>query len=487
MDFGFIRASTPDYTGPNLATDRVVESYDWYVAYLIIVDEATKYVWIFLQKSKEPPTDLVSHFLQMFGRKGGGVIRCDQGGELARSHLFRTELLEKHLYVVEPTGADSPSQNGVTERWNDTLAVTTRALLYGAALPAKYWLAALIHAAYVHNRRVHSGLLSTPYEHWFDHHPCLRNLRVFGSRVCVKHTGTRRAKLDKHDFTGIFIGYTATDSNICYIDVNSGQVKTSHHAVFDECWFHQQWRPPAAQLLYDLGIQLSGSTPPPPPAAALDLDDANSIQPIHTPQSLRTPDGSLPAHPPALIEDDSSQASDDDGFTDVLPFRAHTTTSLPSSSTSRPDSSYNIYPNNRDAVAVDHYDITCRDLAQVYFSPHCFGHTFEAMFTYHWLPSLIHPTAGLILSLANDRVMITSIAPSTPCAKIPRWRTRLTNTWLTHINDTPVESIDHAIQLFEALPHTPHGTCHFTIVSLELRDGLTHEGIPQLTLDQLNP
>jgi hypothetical protein len=33
MDFGFIRASSSNYNGPNPAVDRVVESYDGYVAY----------------------------------------------------------------------------------------------------------------------------------------------------------------------------------------------------------------------------------------------------------------------------------------------------------------------------------------------------------------------------------------------------------------------------------------------------------------------
>ncbi len=59
-------------------------------------------------------------------------------------------------YKVEPTGADSPSQNGQAEKWNNTFAVTTRALLYGASLAPKYWSAALLHAVYLHNRRVHS-------------------------------------------------------------------------------------------------------------------------------------------------------------------------------------------------------------------------------------------------------------------------------------------------------------------------------------------
>ena len=109
----------------------------------LIIDEASRYVWTFPRKSKEPPIDLVSHFLQMYGRHSGGIICCDQGGELAWSNAFRTMALEKHLYVIEPTGTDSPSQNAGAKKWNNTLAVTTRALHYGASLPAQYWSAAL--------------------------------------------------------------------------------------------------------------------------------------------------------------------------------------------------------------------------------------------------------------------------------------------------------------------------------------------------------
>ncbi len=56
-------------------------------------------------------------------------------------------------------------------------------------------------------------------------------------------------------FTGIFLGYTATDQNIVYLDLDSGIVKQSHHATFDEAWYLQPARPPAAQLLYDLGLE----------------------------------------------------------------------------------------------------------------------------------------------------------------------------------------------------------------------------------------
>lgn len=460
MDFGFIRASRDDYSN-SPSTSRVVESYDGYVAYLIIVDENSKYVWIFLRKSKEPPTDLVSHFLQMYGRKSGGVIRCDQGGELARSHLFRTTMMEKHLYVVEPTGADSPSQNGGSEKWNDTLAVTTRALLYGASLPAQYWSAALTHAAYLHNRRVHSATNTTPYEKWYGHRPNLHSLRIFGSRVCVKRTGDRRAKLDKHDFTGIFIGYTATDSNIRYIDTSSGLVKTSHHAVFDECWFHQSWRPPAAQVLYDLGTKLCGSHPLHHPATpTLEVCD---VPPSIDPQS----DDLIPSSVDNTLSTDSHQPS--------IPLATINMVSP------------NLPNTNTDASMVDHYGISHRDVEQVYFSPDCFSCAFEETFTYLNSATALHPTAGLIFSEHNGRLYITDIAPSTPCAKIPRWRTRLKNTWITQINGTDVSTIHAAKEILNNLPPLPRGTCKLLVHSTDLRDGLTNEGIPQLTLDQLNP
>ena len=81
---------------------------------MLIVDEKSKYSWIFLTKSKNPPVDLVRLFMKQFGNEDGGVIRVDQGGELARSDVFRTTMLKEFQYVVEPTGADRRMV-----RWND--------------------------------------------------------------------------------------------------------------------------------------------------------------------------------------------------------------------------------------------------------------------------------------------------------------------------------------------------------------------------------
>ena len=50
MDFGFIRASSIDYCRPNITSDRVIDSYDGYSSYLLIVDDKSAMSWIFFTK-----------------------------------------------------------------------------------------------------------------------------------------------------------------------------------------------------------------------------------------------------------------------------------------------------------------------------------------------------------------------------------------------------------------------------------------------------
>ena len=74
MDYGFMRASAADYSRPHKGTDRVVRSYDGYSSYLLIIDEASRYVWVFLTASKDPPIDLIKEFLHQHGHEDGGSI-----------------------------------------------------------------------------------------------------------------------------------------------------------------------------------------------------------------------------------------------------------------------------------------------------------------------------------------------------------------------------------------------------------------------------
>ena len=54
---------------------------------------------------------------------------------------------------------------------------------------------------------------------------------------------------------GIFVRYTDTDRNIRYVDVKTIVVKIARHTIFHGAWYLQIERPPAAQMLYDLGLE----------------------------------------------------------------------------------------------------------------------------------------------------------------------------------------------------------------------------------------
>ena len=212
MDFGFVRGS--EYKSVN-DKGKIVTSRDGYNSYLIIVDAHTRYSWVFLSASKHPPLKIVTQFLQRYGLTEGTFrqVRCDQGGELAKSSKFR-EVIQNEGYSIEPTGSDNSSQNGVAERPNRTYGDMMRSMLINAGLSSKFWSYALIQAVFVKNRLPHShhNFTKTPFEALTGRRPNLQHLKIFGSRIIAKNTGQRRAKLDHHTSSGIFLHHTASTS-----------------------------------------------------------------------------------------------------------------------------------------------------------------------------------------------------------------------------------------------------------------------------------
>jgi hypothetical protein len=272
-------------------------------------------------------------------------------------------MLKEFNYKVEPTGTNSPLQNGGVEHFNQTLGMMTRDLLYGASLPAEYWSSALIHSVYLLSRLVHSRTKRTPYEALSGLKPDLSHLQMFGSRVCIQQTGTQRAKLDKHDFTSIFLGYTATNQNVVYIDVNSSRVKSTHHAFFNKVWYMHESRPPAAQLLFDCGVvTLEDLTTPsthadPPPAPYPSINSTRVTQMTDLQCAIQTP---LPLHISA-----------------TPPLRMHLggNGGLP---TTDPHAGTFLASYSADGDAGRDYHIAARDLAQFYISCHAYKDGFPS-------------------------------------------------------------------------------------------------------------
>ena len=125
-----------------------------------------------------------------------------------------------------------------------------RTMLSGSNLDSTYWSHAIRHAVYIKNRLPHTALPGyiTPYERYTGRHPDLTHIRVFGSHVTVKQPRVRRHKIDlDHNTTGIFIGFTSTDSTIWFEDTHTGGLKLARYITFDEAHYTPNHRPPYAQ------------------------------------------------------------------------------------------------------------------------------------------------------------------------------------------------------------------------------------------------
>ena len=398
-----MRSSTSDFSHPNKKSDRVVTSYDGFSSYLLIVDEATRFIWVFLTKSKAPPLDILNAFFACFGHEHGGLVRTDQGGELTRSSALSDLLLRKYHYVLEPTGADSPSQNGAVEIYNDKLATCTRTLLYGAGQ----------HSVYLHNRLIHTITKKTPFKALYGHKPDIRHLKLFGSCVCIKMLGIRRGKLDRQDFKGIFLGYTATDNNIVYLDLNSGVVKCCHHAQFDEAWYLQNTRPPTAQLLYNIGIA-------PDPASyseagVVTLPIVSDYHPVGFVDKIKVP---WPPMPPSV----TAKPVPDMCVGLPLPLRYMASSITPRFIPARAAKASAPTPNTprlaRRPRAIDimaDFNISRNDMAMIYLSPDPYYDAFEQPLDLRKFNIATPSTAGLSLLESGGCLHLANVSKYPQC------------------------------------------------------------------------
>jgi deoxyuridine 5'-triphosphate nucleotidohydrolase len=251
-DFGFVRGSA---FRMKTEDGKTITSIDGKNSYCLIVDRATRYVWVFIADSKEPPVEAIRMILQKFGAKiPHRTFRTDRDKGLNLSLLFRQMLVDEQ-FTPELTGTDSSAQNSRAERPHRDLGQMMRCMLHSAGLGPEYWSYALLSAVYIKNRLPHSALKMTPYQAFTGQRPDLSRARIFGSRVYARKTGNKKAKLDNHTSEGVFLAFTPTAKNVYYIDDATGTVKVGQHVLFDEAHMTVPAgrAPLAAQALQRLG------------------------------------------------------------------------------------------------------------------------------------------------------------------------------------------------------------------------------------------
>lgn len=216
-----------------------VPSNKGYRYYLLVVDDFTRYTWLFPLHYKSEVKYAISNFKAYVTNQFHTTIqtvRSDNGGEFVNHFLL--SLFLTHGVVHQTSCPHTPQQNGVVERKHRHLIETTITLLLQAQLPTKFWLEALTTAVYLTNRLPHTTLkFQVPYYLLFHQQPDYAFLKPFGCCCFPWLQPYRSNKLSPKSSTCVFLGYCpATKGYRCYDPVTT-KVYVSRHVKFLESEF----------------------------------------------------------------------------------------------------------------------------------------------------------------------------------------------------------------------------------------------------------
>ncbi|GJX26272.1 retrovirus-related pol polyprotein from transposon TNT 1-94 [Tanacetum coccineum] len=187
-----------------------VESINGKRYVLVVVDDYSRYTWVFFLCSKDKASEVIISFIkktQVNLQLQVQRVRTDNGTE------FKNKTLAKFFDEVGTTqqfsATRTPQQNGVVERKNRTLVEAARTMLTFANLPLFLWAEAIATACFTQNRSIiHKRFDKTPYELINKRKPNIKFFHVFGCRCYLLNDYDDVGKLNAKGDIGVFVGYS---------------------------------------------------------------------------------------------------------------------------------------------------------------------------------------------------------------------------------------------------------------------------------------
>ena len=184
---------------------------------LVIVDDYSKYSWVFLLKSKD---ETYREFI-VFAKKAQRMyeseikaIRTDNGTEF-KTYTMQ-EFVDDEGIKHEFSAPYTPQQNGVVERKNRTIIEMARTMLSEFKSPHNFWGESISTAVHYSNRLFLRPLHNkTPYELLTGNKPNVMYIRVFGCKCLVKDNKGKLGKLETRTIEGTFVGYAENSHAYC--------------------------------------------------------------------------------------------------------------------------------------------------------------------------------------------------------------------------------------------------------------------------------
>jgi transposase InsO family protein len=203
---------------------------------LVIVDDYSRFTWVFFLQEKSQTQETLNGFLRRAQNEFGlriKKIRSDNGTEFKNSQIegFLQEEGIKHEF----SSLYTPQQNGVVERKNITLLDMARTMLDEYKTPDRFWAKTINTACYSINRLyLHRILKKTSYELLIGKKLNVSYFRVFGSKCFILVKRGRKSKFAPKAVEDFLLGYDSNTRAYRVFNKSTGLVEVSCDIVFDE-------------------------------------------------------------------------------------------------------------------------------------------------------------------------------------------------------------------------------------------------------------
>ncbi|GKA12161.1 retrovirus-related pol polyprotein from transposon TNT 1-94 [Tanacetum coccineum] len=203
---------------------------------LVIVDDFSRYTWVYFLRSKDETPEIIKKFItqaQLNYKAKVCKIHIDNGTEFKNTTL---KAYYETLGIMQQFSiAQTPQQNGVVERHNRTLVEAARTMLIVSKLPEFLWAEAVPTACFTQNRSIiHTQYNKTSYELLRGRKLNIAYFHMFGSLFYPTNDHDDLGKMKPKADIGVFIGYSETSIGFRIYNRRTKMIMETIHVKFDE-------------------------------------------------------------------------------------------------------------------------------------------------------------------------------------------------------------------------------------------------------------
>ena len=210
-----------------------LNSHSGHKYFLTLVDDCTRFTWIFLLKQKSNVSVAIPKFfnfvLNQFDKRVK-KFRSDNAKELAFTEFFNTKGVMHPFSYVE-----TPQQNSVVERKHQHLLNMAQALYFQSQVPISFWSDCLLTTVFLINRTP-SPLLhhKSAYELLYHELVDYSSFRVFGCLAFTSTLTAHRTKFQPRAHPCVFLCYPIGMKAYRLYDLHTKHIFISRNVVFPE-------------------------------------------------------------------------------------------------------------------------------------------------------------------------------------------------------------------------------------------------------------